>query len=162
LAEHLNLYVGGDWRPALDGARREIRCPADGQLVAIAAEASTTAGLAEGAVLRCGGSRPDDPLTVETFTDEHDAVRIANDTDYGVAGAVWTQDAGKAQRVAHRLRHGTVWINDYHPYVPQAECGGMKRSGNGRELGRAGLDEYREIKHIWQNTNPRPERWFRG
>ena len=58
--------------------------------------------------------------------------------------------------MAHRLRHGTIWINDYHPYVPQAEWGGMKRSGNGRELGRAGLDEYREIKHIWQNIDPRP------
>jgi len=101
-------------------------------------------------------------LTVETFTDEDDAVRIANDSIYGLAGAVWTQDAGKGQRIAARLRMGTVWINDYHPYVPQAEWGGMKRSGNGRELGRAGLDEYREIKHIWQNTNPRPDRWFRG
>ena len=99
-------------------------------------------------------------LTVETFTDEDDAVRIGNDTDYGLAGAVWTQDAGKAQRVARRLRHGTVWINDYHPYVPQAEWGGFKRSGIGRELGRAGLDEYREIKHIWHNVDPRPQYWF--
>jgi betaine-aldehyde dehydrogenase len=155
-------------------------------------EAYVAAGLAEGAVLRCGGARPQQPhlrngyfylptvldrchsemsvtqresfgpvLTVETFTDEDDAVRIANDTVYGLAGAVWTTDGGRAQRVARRLRHGTVWINDYHPYVPQAEWGGMKRSGNGRELGRAGLDEFREIKHIWHNIDPRPQRWFR-
>jgi betaine-aldehyde dehydrogenase len=101
-------------------------------------------------------------LTVERFSDEDDAVRIANDTHYGLAGAVWTQDAGRAQRVAGRLQHGTVWINDYHPYVPQAEWGGYKQSGIGRELGPTGLDEYRQTKHIWQNTRPRPQRWFRG
>ena len=78
-----------------------------------------------------------------------------------LAGAVWPQDAGKAQPVTNRLRQGTIWINDYHPYLPPAQWGGMKRSGHGRELGRVGLDEYREIKHIWQNPNPRPERWFR-
>lgn len=99
-------------------------------------------------------------LTVETFGDEDDAVRIANDTHYGLAGAVWTQDAGRAQRVAQRLRHGTVWINDYHPYVPQAEWGGMGQSGNGRELGPTGLAEYREIKHIWHNISPAPQYWF--
>ncbi|MFE3169710.1 aldehyde dehydrogenase family protein [Streptomyces sp. NPDC059224] len=156
-------------------------------------EAYVAAGLAEGAVLRCGGARPDDPalangfyypptvldecrqdmrvvheesfgpvLTVERFRDEDDAVRIANDTEYGLAGAVWTQDAGRAQRVARRLRHGTVWINDYHPYVPQAEWGGFGHSGVGRELGPAGLDEYREAKHVWQNIHPRPQHWFRG
>ncbi|WP_433795256.1 aldehyde dehydrogenase family protein [Actinoplanes sp. CA-252034] len=155
-------------------------------------EEYVAAGLAEGAVLRCGGRRPDDPalaggfyylptvldgcrsgmtvvrdesfgpvLTVETFTGEDEAVRIANDTDYGLAGAVWTTDAGKAQRVAQRLRHGTVWINDYHPYVPQAEWGGFKQSGIGRELGPRGLDEYRETKHVWQNIDPRPQHWFR-
>jgi betaine-aldehyde dehydrogenase len=101
-------------------------------------------------------------LTVERFSDEDDAVRIANDTSFGLAGAVWTQDAGRAQRVAGRLRHGTVWINDYHPYVPQAEWGGFKQSGNGRELGPTGLDEYCEIKHIWQNINPQPSHWFAG
>jgi betaine-aldehyde dehydrogenase len=150
-------------------------------------------GLAEGAVLRCGGERPDDPaladgfyylptvldgctprmsvtqdesfgpvLTVETFTTEDEAVAIANDSTYGLAGAVWTQDAGKAQRVAGRLRMGTVWINDYHPYVPQAEWGGYKQSGIGRELGHAGLEEYRETKHIWHNIDPSVQQWFGG
>jgi betaine-aldehyde dehydrogenase len=150
-------------------------------------EEYVAAGLAEGAVLRCGGHRVEGDgffyrptvldeckqgmrvvreesfgpvLTVERFTTEDEAVRLANDTEYGLAGAVWTQDAGKAQRVAGRLRHGTVWINDYHPYVPQAEWGGFKQSGIGRELGPTGLDEYREIKHVWQNIRPRPQRWF--
>jgi betaine-aldehyde dehydrogenase len=150
-------------------------------------------GIAEGAVLRTGGKRPDDPaladgfyylptvldrctstmsvtqdesfgpvLTVETFRTEDEAVAIANDSIYGLAGAVWTQDAGKAQRVAGRLRMGTVWINDYHPYVPQAEWGGYKQSGIGRELGAAGLEEYRETKHVWHNIRPAEQRWFRG
>ncbi|HET6627240.1 MAG TPA: aldehyde dehydrogenase family protein [Nocardioidaceae bacterium] len=148
-------------------------------------------GIEEGAWLRCGGTRPDDPaladghyypptvldrcdssmavvheesfgpvLTVETFHDEDGAVRTANDSHYGLAGAVWTQNAGKAERVARRLRMGTVWINDYHPYVPQAEWGGYKQSGVGRELGMEGLAEYRETKHIWHNVRPAPQRWF--
>lgn len=154
-------------------------------------EAYVAAGLAEGAVLRCGGARPDDPslqsgfyylptvldectpdmtvvreesfgpvLTVERFRDEGEAVALANDTVYGLAGAVWTQDGERAHRVAAGLRAGTVWINDFHPYVPQAEWGGMKQSGVGRELGPAGLAEYQEAKHIWRNTAARPQRWF--
>jgi betaine-aldehyde dehydrogenase len=101
-------------------------------------------------------------LTIERFETEDEAISIANDTDYGLAGAVWTADASRAQRVAGRLRAGTVWINDYNRYVPQAEWGGFKRSGIGRELGQQGLDEYREAKHIWQNTAPGPSGWFEG
>ena len=101
-------------------------------------------------------------LTVEKFSDEAEAIALGNDTDFGLAGAVWTSDMGRAHRAAAALRHGTVWINDYHPYVPQAEWGGFKRSGNGRELGPTGLAEYREAKHIWQNTAPAPLRWFKG
>ena len=66
----------------------------------------------------------------------------------------------RAARVAAGLRLGTVWINDYHPYVPQAEWGGYQRSGFGRELGPAGLAEYRETKRIWRNTPPSPQGWF--
>lgn len=101
-------------------------------------------------------------LTVETFRTEDEAVALANDTEYGLAGGVWTADPGRARRVAGRLRHGTVWINDFHPYLPQAEWGGFGKSGIGRELGPAGLAEYREAKHIYQNLAPTPVRWFAG
>lgn len=147
-------------------------------------------GVAEGARLRCGGTWGEGELkkgfyylptvldqvksgmsvvvdeafgpvvTVETFSTEEEAVKIGNDTHYGLAGAVWSQDAGKTQRVARALRHGTIWINDFHPYLPQAEWGGFGQSGVGRELGPTGLAEYQEAKHIYHNTDPQVTGWF--
>lgn len=148
------------------------------------------AGVAEGARVRCGGAWGEGELesgfyylptvidnvrrgmsvvtdeafgpvvTVETFTTEDEAVEIANDTIYGLAGAVWTENAGRGERVSRRLRHGTIWINDFHPYLPQAEWGGFGQSGFGRELGPTGLAEYREPKHIYRNISPAVTGWF--
>lgn len=99
-------------------------------------------------------------LTVEIFDSESEAIALGNDTIYGLAGAVWTHDGDKAQRVAKALRCGTVWVNDFGPYKAQAEWGGFKASGIGRELGPNGLHEYLEIKHIWTNTSPARSGWF--
>ena len=99
-------------------------------------------------------------ITVETFETESEAISIANDTIYGLSGAVWSKDSAKAARVSRALRHGTVWVNDYGPYKPQAEWGGFKASGIGRELGEHGLQEFLESKHIWTNNKPGKSGWF--
>jgi len=103
-------------------------------------------------------------LTVERFDegDEEKAIFLANDTAYGLAGGVQTSDISRGQRVAKRLRHGTVWLNSYGSYFPSAEWGGFGMSGNGRELGSSGLDEYLETKHLYQETKPALMGWFKG
>ncbi|RSL29658.1 betaine-aldehyde dehydrogenase [Salibacterium salarium] len=100
-------------------------------------------------------------LTVEKFSNKEEAVEKANDTIYGLAGAVFTTDIGKAEEVASSLRLGTVWINDFHPYFAQAPWGGFKQSGIGRELGKPGLEEYTEVKHIFRSKKPEPIHWFK-
>jgi aldehyde dehydrogenase (NAD+) len=87
-------------------------------------------------------------LVTMPFDDDDDAVRIANDSVYGLAGGVWSSDNGRAVKVAEQLRTGTVWINDWHMINPRYPFGGYKQSGLGREHGEIGFDEYREIKHI--------------
>jgi betaine-aldehyde dehydrogenase len=101
-------------------------------------------------------------LTVERFTDEAEAIRLGNDTEYGLAAGVRTSDPARGERVVRALRHGTVWLNDFGYYTAAAEWGGFGKSGNGRELGPTGLAEYQELKHIWHNTAPRPAGWFKG
>jgi acyl-CoA reductase-like NAD-dependent aldehyde dehydrogenase len=133
-------------------------------------------GIEEGATLACGGRRPSHPsrgyyfeptlftgarndmaiareeifgpvITAIPFRDEQEAVEIANDSEYGLYGYVWTGDAGRGMRVAQKLRAGTVQINGSPPN-PDAPFGGYKMSGVGRDGGRYALDTYSELKYI--------------
>ncbi|MGA8099981.1 MAG: aldehyde dehydrogenase family protein [Candidatus Cybelea sp.] len=153
-------------------------------------EAYIGAGVAEGANLLCGGERLGGPLAdgnfiaptifdrtsprmrivqeeifgpvlvVQTFDDEAEAVALANDTIYGLAGAVFTQDIAKAHRVIRKMRAGITWINTYHPTYNEAPWGGYKQSGIGRELGTYGYDAYTEVKQINVNLDVEPSGWF--
>ncbi|WP_218188314.1 aldehyde dehydrogenase family protein [Desulfosarcina cetonica] len=99
-------------------------------------------------------------ISVERFKTEEEAVRRANSTIYGLSAGFWTRDADRMARVSRALRFGTVWINDFNVYFVQAPWGGYRQSGLGRELGRMGLDEYTEVKHIYRNHRPQPVNWF--
>lgn len=100
-------------------------------------------------------------LSVLTFKTEEEAVALANDTEYGLAGAVITKDGARALRVMKELRAGITWINCSQPTFCQAPWGGYKKSGVGRELGVHGLEEYQEVKQVNINLNPESQvGWF--
>jgi betaine-aldehyde dehydrogenase len=94
------------------------------------------------------------------FQDEAEAVRIANDTPYGLAAAVWSRDIFRAFRVVKALRAGVVWVNHMQPTYVEAPWGGYKQSGFGRELGPGGIEEYLETKQVHINLNEQPIGWY--
>lgn len=92
-------------------------------------------------------------LSIIGFNDEAEAVRIANDTIYGLAAGVWTQDIGRAVRMSSALKAGTVWVNTYRAVSYMMPFGGMKHSGIGRESGMEAVREYLETKSVWISTS---------
>ncbi len=98
--------------------------------------------------------------SVIPFDGEADAIRIANDTPYGLAAAVWTRDIYKAFRVVKALRAGIVWVNHMQPTYVEAPWGGYKQSGFGRELGPWGMEEYLETKQVFVNLDETPIGWY--
>jgi len=150
------------------------------------------AGVDEGATVAVGGKRPEhlkkgyyvEPtiftdvknsmkiaqeeifgpvLVVIRYKNIDDAIRMANDSIYGLGGAVWSRDKAKALEVAKQMRTGTVWINDYHLLSVAAPFGGYKQSGIGREFGLEGILEYTEMKHIHvDQVDNRPAKFWYG
>lgn len=151
--------------------------------------AAVEAAVADGARVACGGRAPTDlpqgwfyeptvltdvPLTsaawteeifgpvvcVRPFDDEAEAVRLANDSRFGLAAAVMSADAARCERVAAALRAGVVWVNCSQPTFAEAPWGGYRQSGIGRELGRWGLDNYLETKQVTRYTSTQPWGWY--
>jgi betaine-aldehyde dehydrogenase len=99
-------------------------------------------------------------LCVCTFTDEAEALQLANDTPYGLGAAVMSRDEERASRVANALEAGVVWVNCSQPVFTETPFGGVKQSGIGRELGVWGLDNYLNVKQITSYVTSKPWGWY--
>jgi betaine-aldehyde dehydrogenase len=99
-------------------------------------------------------------MSVIPFDDEAEALRIANDTPFGLAAAVWSRDIFKCMRMVKRLQAGIVWVNHMQPTYVEAPWGGYKMSGIGRELGPWGAEEYMQVKQVHINLNEQPIGWY--
>jgi betaine-aldehyde dehydrogenase len=99
-------------------------------------------------------------VVIQKFKGQEEAIELANDTPYGLAGAVFTNDITRAHTVVKQLRAGITWVNAYHNTYTECPWGGYKQSGWGRELGTFGLEAYTEVKQININLDPQPVGWF--
>ena len=99
-------------------------------------------------------------MSVIPFDDEAEALRLANDTPYGLAAAVWSRDVFRCFRMVKRLQAGIVWVNHMQPTYVEAPWGGYKMSGIGRELGPWGAEEYLQVKQVHINLNEQPIGWY--
>ena len=148
-------------------------------------------GVSEGAAVAAGGKRPPGPdkgyfiaptvmenvapgsalareeifgpvVCVVAFRTEEEAVSMANDTEYGLAGGIWTRDIDRALRVAGAVRAGYLWVNTYGGIIPETPYGGFKQSGMGKELGGEGIDNYLETKCVNVFTGRGAGKWYGG
>ena len=101
-------------------------------------------------------------LSVMPFENVEDAIRLANASDYGLAAYVWTENLSTALRCSRRIKAGRVWVNAALAGFPELPLGGFKQSGNGRETGRYGVEEYTELKSVHLQIGPQAERWVEG
>ena len=94
-------------------------------------------------------------VTVLTFKDDEEAMRIANGTDYGLGSGLWTEDLQRAHKVARELHAGMLWLNSYKRVNPGSPFGGVGQSGYGREMGFDAMREYTQVKSVWVNVDAR-------
>jgi acyl-CoA reductase-like NAD-dependent aldehyde dehydrogenase len=99
-------------------------------------------------------------VTVSTFSNDDEALAIANSTDYGLGGGLWTQNLSRAHRIAAAMRSGMVWVNSYKRVNPGSPFGGTGLSGYGREMGFEAMREYTEAKSIWINVDAQIPPWY--
>ena len=99
-------------------------------------------------------------VTVSTFREDDEAIAIANGTDYGLGGGLWTSDLSRAHRVARAMRSGMVWVNCYKRVSPGSPFGGVGQSGYGREMGFAAMAEYTTPKSVWVNVDATLPDWY--
>jgi acyl-CoA reductase-like NAD-dependent aldehyde dehydrogenase len=146
--------------------------------------------LDEGAEIVTGGGAPDDPalaggcyvlptvvradpgsrvsqeevfgpfVSYTTFRTDDEAIALANGTDYGLGGGLWTRDLSRAHRIARAFRSGMVWVNSYKRVNPGSPFGGVGRSGYGREMGFEAMHEYTDAHSVWINVDAQLPPWY--